>query len=166
MAADDHGAFGCADQLERTVQRRRGWADLELGQPPVGPSSPRVFGRRECLHLVGEDQVRRALLEDRVLAGERHQLGVLGGLEDGLGPARDPAERGAQVDLLKRARAEHLRVDLAGEREHGRAIDICVPQPGEEIGGARPGDRQTRCRPTRELAVRGGREGGSGATPT
>ena len=60
---------------------------------PSGPRRVAVAGGKG-LHLVGEDQVRGALLEDRVLAGERHQLGVLGGLEHRLGPAGDLAERG------------------------------------------------------------------------
>jgi hypothetical protein len=79
------------------------------------------------LYFVGEDQMRRALLEDRVLARERHQLGVLGGLEHRLGPARDLPERSGEVDLLERARAEHLRIDLAGQGHHGRAVHVRVP---------------------------------------
>ena len=65
----------------------------------------------------------------------------------------------AQVDLLERARAEHLGVDLAGQREHRRAVDLRVPQPGEQVGGARAGDRQARGGPAGELAVGGGGEG-------
>jgi hypothetical protein len=109
VADDDHGAPGCGDQLQRAVERRRRRANLDLGQPPVGPGSLGAVGGRECLHLVREDQVGGALLEDRVLARERHQLGVLGGLEHGLGPARHLAEGGAEVDLLKRARTAIVR---------------------------------------------------------
>jgi hypothetical protein len=93
---------------------------------------------------VGEDQVRDVAPQQRVLAREVHQLDRVGVVQHRLAPARDRAERADQVDLLERAGAEHLGVDLAGEREHRRAVDLRVPQAGEQVGGARAGDRQAR----------------------
>ena len=121
---------------------------------PSGPDASLLAGGKG-LHLVGEDQVRGALLEDRVLAGEGHQLGVLGGLEHRLGPAGDLSERGMEIDFLECSRPEDLCVDLTGQRQHGRAVDVRVPQPGQKVGRARPGDRQARRRPAGQLAVSG-----------
>ncbi len=52
------------------------------------------------------------------------------------------------------------RVDLPGQREHRRAVDVCVPQPGEQVRRSRSGDRQARRRTAGQLAVRGGGERG------
>ena len=73
---------------------------------------------------------------------------------------RDVAERALQVDLLEGALAEHLAVDLAGQREHRRAVHARVPQAGQQVGRARAGDRQARGRAAGELAVGGRGEGG------
>ena len=102
--------------------------------------------------------MRDVAAQQRVLAREVHQLDRVGVAQHRLAPGRDRAERARQVDLLERAGAEHLRVDLAGEREDRRAIDLRVPQPGEEVGGARSGDREAGGGPAGELAVGGGGE--------
>ena len=102
-----------------------------IAGPPTRPSGPRAAapsGAGQRLHLVGEDQVRDVALEHRVLERERHQLGVAALGEDGLPPRGDAAEGRAQVDLLEGARAEHLEVDLAGEREDRRAVDLARPR--------------------------------------
>ena len=117
-----------------------------------------ALGRRQRLHLVGEDQVRDVAAQQRVLAREVHQLDRVGVVQHRLAPRGDRAERARQVDLLERARAEHLRVDLAGQREHRRAVDLRVPQPGEQVRGAGAGDRQARRGAAGELAVGGRRE--------
>ena len=70
------------------------------------------------------------------------------------------AKAAAKVDLLEGAWAQDLDVDLAGEGEHRRAIDLGVPQPGHEVGRPGPGDRQARSRAAGELAVGRGSEGG------
>ena len=72
-----------------------------------------------------------------VLAGQRHQLGMVALGQHGLAPGRHRRERGGQVDLLEGPRAQDLDVDLAGEGEHRRAVDLGVPQPGHEVGRAR-----------------------------
>ena len=58
--------------------------------------------------------------------------------------------------------AQHLGIDLAGERQDGSAIDLGVPHPGQEIRRARTGDGQASRGPAGELAVgRGGKGGGA-----
>jgi len=56
--------------------------------------------------------------------------------------------------------AEHLRRHLPGDREHRRAIDLRVVEAGEQIGGAGPGDGETRGGTPGELAVGRRRERG------
>ena len=97
-------------------------------------------------------------LEHRVLAGEVHQLSVLGGGQHGLAPGADRLEGRGEIDLLKGARPEHLVVDLAGQRQNRRAVDLRVPHPGQQVGGAGAGDRQAGGRPPGQLAVGGGGE--------
>src|SRR5690349_21659890 len=84
---------------------------------------------------------------------------------DGLTEGRDVAERALQVDLLERALAEHLAVDLTGEGEHGGAVHAGIPEAGQEVGRAGPGDRQAGRRTSGQLAV-GGRGEGRGALVT
>jgi len=118
-----------------------------------------ALGRRQDLDLVGEDQVGHVAFQKGVLDGQGHQLGVLAGVQHRLTEGGHALEGGGEIDFLKRARSEHLRVDLTGEGEHRRAVDLGVPQPGEQIRGARPGDGQA-CRGTAgELAVGRGGEG-------
>jgi len=156
--ADDDDRPACrASGGERRVQRLGRRRDRRGCDPALGPAGLLV-GRRQGLHLVGEDEVRRAGREQRVLAGERHELGVVGGAQHRLAPGRDRAERAGQVDLLEGAGAEHLRVDLPGQGEYRGAIDLRVPQAGEEVRGAGPGDGQAGGGAARELAIGGGGE--------
>ena len=157
VANDDHRAVGRRDQLERLVERTRRRADLQRRETAIRAGRVAVSGG-ECLHLVGEDQVRGALLEDRVLARKGHQLGVLGGLEHRLGPPSDLSERSREVHFLERPGSEHLGVDLPGQRQYRRAVNVRVPETGEQVRCSRSCDREARRGPAGELAVRRGRK--------
>ena len=130
---------------------------------PSGPPAGALVGGLQGLHLVGEDQVRDAAVQDRALARQVHELGVLRGVQHGLTPLRDLAEGGGQIDLLEGAGPEHLGVDLAGQGEDRRAVDVGVPQAGQQVGRAGAGDRQAGGGAARELAV--GRAGEGAAAP-
>ena len=104
--------------------------------------------------------MRDAALHERVLAREAHQLGVVGVALHGLRVDRDVGERGGEVEVLERAAAAHLRRHLARDREHRRAVDLGVVQPGEQVGGARARDREARRELAGELPVGRRRERG------
>ena len=124
---------------------------------PSGPAAAAVAGGQR-LHLVGEDQVRDVALQHRVLAGEVHQLDVLGVSSTGwLQPATEPnaAERSTSwnapgpstcVSTWPVSASTGARSTFASHRPVSRLV-----APG-------PGDRQARGRPAGELAVGGGRE--------
>ena len=133
---------------------------------PSGPDASLLAGGKG-LDLVGEDQVRGALLQDRVLAGERHQLGVLGGLEHRLGPPRDLAERGGQVDLLERSGPSTCVSTCPVSASTGERSTFASHSPVSRLVAPGPGDRQARRRPAGELAVggRGERRGALVADP-
>ena len=154
------GRFAAAEQLQGALERFLGRRDLERRDPALGAAGRQPLGRRQGLDLVGEDQVGDVAPQQRVLAGEIHQLDGLGVVEHGLAEGGDRPERPGQVDLLERARAEHLGVHLAGERQDRRSVDLRVPQAREQVGGARTGDREACRRPSGELAV--GRRGERG----
>ncbi len=97
--------------------------------------------------------MRHAAVEDRRLAREVHELGVSARVQHQLGPLGDLAECRAQIHFLERSGAEHLGIDLTGEREHGRAIDVRIPKSGEKVRRPRARDREARRGSPRELAV-------------
>ena len=97
--------------------------------------------------------MRDAAVQYGALEREVHELRVAAPVQHGLAPLSDLAKRRLKVDLLERTGAEHLRVDLAGQRERGRPVHVGVPEPGEQVGGAGSGDRKTRCGSSRQLAV-------------
>ena len=106
------------------------------------PSGPRP-GRSRCvgqgLDLVGEDQVRHAAVQDRALARQVHELGVLRRVQHGLAPLGNLSRmRPVQIDLLESARAEHLHVDLSGECQQ-RARDQPSHPRGPVIRFVAPG---------------------------
>ena len=61
-------------------------------------------------------------------------------------------------NLLERAGSENLCVHLAGQSQDRRAIDVGVPETGDEVGRARAGDGETRCGSSCQLSVRRCRE--------
>ncbi len=155
------GRCACASSssasLERVLRRHRSPRRAPDPSDPAASASP----ARDRLHVVGEDQVRDADVDDarscsaRVISSACFDDGSTVWLQ-----AVDRIEGGREIDLLKRARAQHLLVDLAGQREHRGAIDLRVPEPGEQVRRPRTGDRQAGGGPAGELAVGGGRERG------
>lgn len=77
---------------------------------------------------------------DRVLTGQVHQLDVVGITQHGLAETRHRGEGAGQVDLLEGARAEYLGVDLPGQRQYRRAVDLRIPQAGQHVGRTGTGD--------------------------
>jgi hypothetical protein len=103
-----------ADQDQRPLGRRDhsdglrrhpgiGWAgrepDAAVGAAGFGPAG-------SDLHFVRQDQVANGSVEQRVLAGERHQLGVVRPGENGLGVSGHIGEGCGQVQVLESPSAE------------------------------------------------------------
>ncbi len=155
---DDHRTAGGAEPGQGGVERRG--CDAQVGPPSRGERGGRV--RREVLHLVGKHEVGDAAPVQRVLDGGRGELGVVGARVHGHRGQRDVAEDGREVEVLERAAAQHLRRHLPGDRDHRRAVELGVVQPGEQVGRAGPGDREAGRGAPGELAVgRGGERGGA-----
>ena len=84
----DAGARAVPDDDHRPLRpvtsSDRAWSTASSGgrDRGVGQASARRAGcgvaRGQCLHLVGQHEVRDAALYERVLAGQAHQLGVVG----------------------------------------------------------------------------------------
>ena len=159
VADDEHRPARGAHELKRVVDLLLRGRDVERREPP-GRAARRLVRGGDRLHVVGEDEVRDVALEDGVLAGEVHQLRVPGAGLHGLTPGRDRRERRGEVDLLEGPRAEHLRLDLAGQRQQRRAVDLRVVQAGEQVRRARARDRQAGGGAAGELRVGRGGEGG------
>ena len=155
---DDGRSLRRLEELQRLVHRL-GWRgdrasrQTTLRTPCLRPG---VDGQR--LHVVGEDEVRDTTIQDGGLAGQVGQFGVFAGREDGLGPLSDLAVRGHEVDFLEGPRSQNLAVDLAGEREDRRAVDVRIPKAGEQVGGARTRNGEAGGRSAGQLAVRAGGE--------
>ena len=115
------GRFAPGDQRAGLFDRvRRRGAIARSATRPLGPPGASVGRGGQCLHLVGQHEVRHAALHERVLAREVHQLDVVGVALDRLGRHRDVGERGREVEILERAATAHLRRHLARDREHRR----------------------------------------------
>ena len=118
ITASMSNAGTVADDDHRTLRRRAssaiarstgspGGAICASGDRPLGRRPPRrLAGQR--LHLVGKHEVGDAPLHERVLAGERHQLGVVGVRAAPSGESGDVGERGGEVEVLEGAAAQHL----------------------------------------------------------
>ena len=155
------GRLAPREQLDRRSQRLARRGDLLGRDTALGPDGCFVAGR-ERLDLVGKDQVGDVAAQDRVLRRQARQLGVAAGREHRLAEGGHRAVGRVQVDLLEGAGAQHLRVDLSGQGDHRRAVDLRVPEARQQVRRSGAGDRQARRRPARELAVgRGGERGGA-----
>ncbi len=157
---DDDGPARARDERVGLLDRGRGGRDREIGDAPTRATGPRAVGRGERLHLVGQHEVGDAALVERVLAREVHELDLVGVAVHRLGRDRDVGERGGEIEVLERAPTAHLRRHLTRDREHRRAVDLGVVQTGEQVGGARTGDREARGQAAGQLAVRARRERG------
>ena len=155
---DEHGPLGVREMIDRLEQRTCGRRDAVIAVPPLRTAGP-LRGRRG-LQLVGEHEVGDPAPDDRLLAGDRHQLGVIGVGVDRLAIRRDVGERPLEVEILERSTPLDARRHLTGDRQRGRPIDPCVVQPGQEVRAPRPGDREARRRLAGQLAVGADRECG------
>ena len=84
VADDDDGASSPLEEREGVGERVGGRRDLVVADAPDGAGRRCVVGYGLHLDLVGEHDVRDVAADERVLARERHQLGVIGLGEDGL----------------------------------------------------------------------------------
>ena len=159
IAGNDQRTLRADDAGEGVADRYRGRRDGGGSQAAVGPARPLGAGV-EHLHFVGQDEMSDVTLDDGVLDRQRRQFGVVAFGQHGLAETGDRLEGRFEVDVLERARSEHLGLDLSGQCDHRGAIDLGVPQPGQKIGGPRSGNRQTGRRPSRCLGVAGAGEGG------
>ena len=91
VADDDHRPLRAAQQLaaRRSIDSSGGEI-VERRHAAGGAARRGALGRRQRLHLVGEDQVRDVAPQQRVLAREVHQLDRVGVVQNGLAPARRP----------------------------------------------------------------------------
>ena len=161
VPADDRRSLGLAQELDRPGELVRGRQDRGARDAPGSRPCGRLVEAVELLHLVREDQVGDVAVDDRVLHRERRELARVRRREHGLAPLGDRRERLAQRDLLEGAWSEDLGLHLSGQREDRRAVDLRVPQTGQQVRRTRPRDREASGRATRELrvAARGERPG-------
>ena len=103
--------------------------------------------------------MRDILMVERIFASKRHQLTMFRCGQNGLGEMRYRIEGRCQINVLKRAGAEHLGLYLPSQRKDGRAVDLSIPHARQQVGCARACNRQTRCRMARQFAI--GRSGES-----
>ena len=160
MAQHDERPLGRSHHRERVchvVARRQ---HDGAAHPPFRPLGVRIG--RDGLDVVREDQVRHVLLDDRRLAGERRELGMIGAGEHGLRERGDRREGRGEVNVLKGTGAEDLGLHLPGECQDRCPIDLGVPEPGQEVGGTGAGDGQAGGGLAGQLAV--GRAGEGGRT--
>ncbi len=73
------------------------------------------------------------ILDQGGLAGERHQLGMKRGMKNRLREPRDGLEGRREIDLLEGAGPQDLDVDLPGQRENRRTVDLGVPKPAMRL---------------------------------
>ena len=99
-------------------------------------------------------------LDDGRLAGQGHQLGVVGPGLHRRRVAGHVGEGGRQVGVLEGAPAPHRRGHLAREGQDRGPVHLGVVEAGEQVGGAGAGDGEAGGQLSGELAVAAGREGG------
>ena len=160
VADDDRRPLSCSQQFDRPrhLVDRRG--DAAGGDPTGAGAGRRILDAGQVLDLVRQHEVRDVALDDGVLHRQRGELGGVRRREHGLGPFGDGVERLRQRHLLERAGPDDLGLDLSGERDDRHAVDLGVPQAGQEIGRARAGDREARRGAAGELGVARRRERG------
>lgn len=113
----------------------------------------RIVEARQLLHVVREHQVGDVALHDGVLHGEGREVGGIGRRQDRLTPLGHGVERLLERQLLERARSDDLRLHLSGERQDRDAIDLGIPQPGEQVRGPWAGDGEAGRRVAGQLGV-------------
>ena len=106
VSNNDHRAFGAFEQVCCIFQRRRRWADAQIGHAAFRAIGPGAVWRRFGLDIVREDQMPDAALQDRGL---------------------DRFERRFQVDVLERVNADNLVLYLPGQRQRRSPVDFCIP---------------------------------------
>ena len=114
----------------------------------------------QLLDVVGEHEVGDVALHDGVLHREGGELGRVRRRQDRLAPLGHGVEGLLERQLLEGARSDDLGLHLSGEREDRDAVDLGVPQAGEQVGGAGAGDGEAGGRVAGELGVAGRGEGG------
>lgn len=152
------GRPGACQAVAGAVERLPGGTDVGRPDAPVGAAGALVSGV-EGLHLVGEDQVGDVPVDHGRLDCQRRQLGMPAARQDGVAEPGDGGEGRCEIDLLERPGPRHLRGDLARECHHRRPVQPGVPEPGQQVGGPGPRDRQAGGRPARHLRVAGAGEG-------
>ena len=150
---NDNWPLGPGEQLHRPIDRLLGRGDLEWSDPALGSTSLRPVVCGHLGHLVWENDLRDAAVEDGALAREVDELGMLAVREGGLLPLRHLSKSSLQINLLESTRPEDLGLNLSSQRDHRRAIDIGVPQPGQKICRAGAGNRQAGGRAPGQFAV-------------
>ncbi len=151
VADDDHRAVGVPNELgsvgESGFVRTAGPAGV-----PAGRGGRRRVGR-ERLDLVGKYEMGDTTAVPRVLDRKSGKLGVVAARLHGRRGDRYVLEHRREVEVLEGTPAAHLRRHLARDRYDRGLIELCVVQSGQQVGRAGPGDRETRGRPSGQLAV-------------
>ncbi len=152
---DNHGSartIQCLDCSPERLLRRR---YRVRGHPSFRTAGTFTCRSLQCLNLIGEDEVGHTSVQNRTLDRQIDQLGVLAGVQHGLAPLSHLPVCRLKIDLLEGTGTQDLGVDLAGQGQGGRPIDVGVPESRQQVSGTRAGDRQTRCGPTRQFSVGG-----------
>ncbi len=107
------------------------------------------------LEIGREAQVRHASPGHRRAARERCDVLEVGAAHDPGVVDGDVLEHARQVDILLGRRVDQVAEVVAGDREHGRAVELRVVQPVGQVQAARARGRQAHAQPAAELRVRG-----------
>ena len=127
------GRRAAADPLDRRRQDAGRGSHLPPRQPAVRPPGSGLLAGGQHLHLVGQHQVAHGPLHEGVLAGQRHELGVIAAGVHRLAVCRHVGERGLEVEVLERPPPGHRRRHLSGHGQHGGTVNLGVVQPGEQV---------------------------------
>ena len=153
VAHHDGGTLGGPEQLDGAGQLVGRWGDAGGGHPARPWPWRRIVEAGQLLHVVGQHEVGDVALHDGVLHGEGGELGGVGRRQDRLAPLGHGIEGLLERQLLEGARPDDLGLHLPGEREHRDAVDLGVPQAGEQVGGPGAGDGEAGGRAAGELGV-------------
>ena len=106
-----------------------------------------VVADRLLLEVDGAGDVRDAAERQRGAAAGVDERADVTGAEDLLVIDSDVFEERQQIDFLLIASADEIVIGLAGNRQNGGAVHLCVVQAVQQMNRARPGRGQTDAEP-------------------
>ena len=153
IANNDHWPLGLGEQVACFFKSRRRRANTEIGHTPFWFVCFGIFSRRCRLHIVRENQMADAALDDCGLDRLRHEQRMIRAGMHRFGKLCDAFKGRFQINVLKGVHTDHLILNLPGERERRRAIDFRIPEASQKICRPRPGNGQRGGRMSGQFAI-------------